>query len=111
MATTVVNALNGSAPERTPTITITQVTISGLDHFVDDVFVVDRGSTGDPIAGANSATLSQTPLSGAPFMFHLNGARLTLNRDFSLNGTTVTLLNAVTFLTSDTLSFAYFKSA
>lgn len=111
MATAVVNALNGSAPERTPTITVTQVTISGLGNHVLDVYVTDRGSTGDPVAGANSITLSQTPVAGAPFLFFVNGVLMALNRDYTLNAKVVTLLNAVTFIAGDTLTSSYFKTA
>ena len=94
MATTVPNALNGAAPEFTPTVNITQVTYTGLGSNVVDVFVADRGSVGDPITGGNSVNARQSPVAGAPFTVFLGGLRQTLGLDYTVNSGVVTFLSA-----------------
>jgi len=111
MNTAVPNALNGTAPERTPTVNVTQVVITGIGTPVSDAFVVDRGDFGDPISGGNAVTLTQTPLAGAPFQVFRGGLRQVLNRDFVLNATTIMLLGGVTFATGDTIVVDYFKAS
>ncbi len=105
------NALNGTAPERTPTVNITQVTITGLGVPVSDVFVADRGETGDPLIGQSSVALTQTPVSGAPFFVFRGGLRQVPTRDYVLDDLIVRFLNDVVFVAGDTVVVDYFMAS
>lgn len=107
MATAVPNALNGTAPERTATINVTNVTYTGLGSHAEDVFVADRGSVGDPVTGANSVTTKQTPVVGAPFAVYFGGLRQIAGLDYTLNANVVTFLSA-TFNAGNTIVLDYF---
>ena len=111
MATAVVNALNGSAPERTPTINVTSVTYTGLGSNVVDVFVVDGESVGDPVTGGNQVTAKSTPVSAAPFVVFFNGLRQIKDVDYTNNAGVVTLLNGVVFNTANTLVLDYWVAS
>jgi len=88
------HGLNGSAPERAPTVNVTEVTYTGIGANVVDVFVTDRGNVGDPPANGNAVTARQTPVAGTPFAVYLGGPRLTPALDYTLAGRLVTLTTA-----------------
>jgi hypothetical protein len=105
MATAVPNALNGSAPERTPTVNVTQVTYSGLGSSAEDIFVV--GTTPGVGVNAYSVTLSSTPATGTPLYVYRGGLRQAVNRDFTITGATITFSSAA-FTLDETILVDYF---
>ncbi len=110
MATQIPNALNGTAPERTPVINITSVTITGLGYSVEDLFVVGGPNARDPVAGASTVTLSSLPVLGAPFYVFRGGLRQAINLDFSVAYQTgiVSFLDVV-FSAEETILIDYFR--
>ena len=107
MATPIPNALNGAAPERTPTINVTNVTITGLGSSVVDSYITDRGSPGDPSTGGNQVLSRQTPVTAAPFAVYFGGLRQTSGLDYTVNAGVVTFLNA-TFASGNVVLLEYF---
>ena len=104
------HGLNGSCPERTSTINVTQVMYTSLGGHVEDVFIVDRGSVGDPITGGNAVTLSEVPVTGAPLSVYFGGLRMVINRDYTVNAQVVTFINA-TFNENNTIVADYWTAS
>lgn len=87
---------NATVPERSSSITISSSSITlgvGDARIITDVFIVDRGGTGDPVASQNFFALSYTPVASYPTAVYRNGIRQTELIDY----TVTTGVNIITF--------------
>ena len=89
MATAVPNALNGTAPERTPVINVYTPTLSGTFTFAQNYYVF--GTSGS-FTGNNVANLSSTPATATPLYVYRNGLRQMVGAayDYTVSGTAIT---------------------
>ena len=95
-ASAVPGYFNAAVPERVPTVSISTLAITlGVDdaRVATDVFVTDRGSTNDPVAGFNYVVLGHDPLVTYPISVYRNGVRQTDTLDYVLT----TGVNTITF--------------
>lgn len=66
-----------------------------LQAITDGTYFVENGAPTGAIDGANTAfTLASNPSPDSSLRVYLNGARLKVTTDYSLSGTTLTLVTA-----------------
>jgi hypothetical protein len=95
-ASAVTGYFNATVPERVPTISFSSLSVTlGTDdaRVATDVFVTDRGSTNDPVAGFNYVVLGYSPVVTYPVLVYRNGIRQTDLLDYVLT----TGVNTITF--------------
>lgn len=101
--------LNGAAPQRQSIINVSHVTYTSLGSNINEAYVTDRGSPGDPATGGNQIIVRQGPVTGAPLDVYFGGLRMNLGLDYTVNSQVITFISS-TFNSGNVIAVSYWVS-